>query len=114
MHNAQRFFFVLPHDVPETVGQPGWRFCHKFLKRSFYPWPFPYLEKYFPKPIPMPEIDTQPLPKRIFLGSNGCHRRDGVFSTECLDHWEHFPAPEVKSFLNNGEMEVKKIFPWAF
>jgi sporulation protein YlmC with PRC-barrel domain len=25
-----------------------------------------------------------------------------------LDHWEHFPAPGVKSFLNNGEMEVKK------
>jgi hypothetical protein len=77
MHNAQGLFFVLPHDVPETVGQPGWRFCDKFLKRSF-------------------------------PGSNGCHRRDGFFSTECLDHWEHFPAPEVKSFLNNGEMEVKK------
>jgi sporulation protein YlmC with PRC-barrel domain len=25
-----------------------------------------------------------------------------------LAHREHFPAPEVKSFLNNGETEVKK------
>ncbi|MCS6595421.1 hypothetical protein [Bacillus cereus] len=27
--NAQSFNFVLPHDVPDTVGQPLWRFCDK-------------------------------------------------------------------------------------
>ncbi|KJE23098.1 hypothetical protein FF36_02526 [Frankia torreyi] len=28
-HHAQGFVFYLPHDVPDTVGQPGWRFCDK-------------------------------------------------------------------------------------
>ena len=34
------------------------------------------------------------------------HARKTLFKR--LDHGEHFPAPEVKSLLNNGEMEVKK------
>jgi hypothetical protein len=28
-HRAQGFHFVLQHDVPSTVGQPGWSFCDK-------------------------------------------------------------------------------------
>jgi len=29
VHHAQGFVFYLPHDVPDTVGQPDWGFCDK-------------------------------------------------------------------------------------
>jgi hypothetical protein len=35
VHEAQGFLFVLPHDVPETAGQPGWRFCEKCFGMFF-------------------------------------------------------------------------------
>ncbi len=34
-HHAQGFVFYLPHDVPDTVGQPGWRFCDKCFGMFF-------------------------------------------------------------------------------
>jgi hypothetical protein len=36
IHRAQGdFLFVLPHDVPDTAGQPGWRFCDKCFGMFF-------------------------------------------------------------------------------
>jgi hypothetical protein len=35
MHAAQGFVFYLPHDVPDTAGQPGWRFCDKCFGMFF-------------------------------------------------------------------------------
>jgi hypothetical protein len=34
-HQAQGFVFYLPHDVPDTVGQPDWRFCDKCFGMFF-------------------------------------------------------------------------------
>jgi hypothetical protein len=34
-HRAQGFVFYLPHDVAETVGQPGWSFCDRCFGMFF-------------------------------------------------------------------------------